>query len=131
MNDLRKELETKLDGLKTEIEKVYLEEIDLTVYCRGMDMSDLSSLDSEQFEVDAKGNVSMNRDHNRERILVRGLCDKDGKRLYSDNDIALVSKFPMRIMRQAYDTIERLSGRTRLEQEKIQKKSVSAGTTSF
>lgn len=123
MNDLKELLEKKLGGLKAQIEKVYLKEIDLDVYCRGMDMADLSSLDAEQFEIDSSsGKVTMNRKNNRERILVRGLCDETGKRLYSDKDIALVSNFPMRVMRLAYDTIERLSGRSREEQDIIKKK---------
>ncbi len=123
MNELKELLEKKLGGLKAQIEKVHLKEIDLDVYCRGMDMADLSSLDAEQFEIDSSsGKVTMNRENNRERILVRGLCDETGKRLYSDKDIALVSKFPMRVMRLAYDTIERLSGRSREEQDIIKKK---------
>jgi len=122
MNDLRQELETKLGGIKTHIEKVHIKEIDLDVFCRGMELADLSSLDAEQFEVDDTGKVTMNRKNNRERIIVRGLCDEKGERLYGDKDITLVSKFPVRIMREVYDAIERLSGRTQSEQDKIKKK---------
>jgi hypothetical protein len=46
----------------------------------------------------------------RARLLVRCICDADGKRLFADGDVEQVAGLPARVIDPLFEVAQRLSG---------------------
>jgi hypothetical protein len=62
----------------------------------------------------------------RAKLCVRAWCDPDGKRIFADDDVELVSGFPATIIDRIYDAAQKLNQLRREDVEDLRKNSRAA-----
>ena len=80
----------------------------------------------EQSFVDSKGNRKEVVENIRAGLAARTVCDADGKRLFSDKDIAALGKKSAAALDRIFEVSQRLSGLSKSEIKK-KKKNCGAG----
>ena len=91
----------------------------------------LTGLENDEFEKSflqetAKGEMKVDRKYIREKLLSWTCVDKDGKRLFSEGDIALLAEKNAAPLRRLQIVAQKLSGIGEKEVEEIAKNSEAA-----
>jgi hypothetical protein len=115
------DIKEKLLALKPKIEKVDVPEVG-TVWVRGMTAIELDQWVANHAKTDS-------RDHYHAFLIARTLCDENGKRLFTDEELKKVSTLPSQVADRLWDIAARLSGITK-EAEEANRKNSEADQTS-
>lgn len=94
------------------------------VYVRGMSGTERDIWEQTIFE-ERKASGDSVYPHYRASLVVKTACDKDGSRLFSDDDIKKVSKLPASVIEPIHDKGAKLSGITAGDAEALAKNSQS------
>ena len=91
----------------------------------------LTGLENDEFEKsflqeNSKGEMKVDRKYIREKLLAWTCVDKDGKRLFSEGDIALLAEKNAAPLRRLQIVAQKLSGIGEREVEEIAKNSEAA-----
>lgn len=121
---LTKEQIIGFDDLKSEA--VEVPEWGGTVFIRRMTGAERDAYEADVFET--KGTtVTMKRENFRAKLVSRCLVDEAGERLFSDAEIATLSKKSAAALDKCFSAAQRINGMAAVEQEKIEKNSVAGG----
>lgn len=102
------------------IEKVEVPEWAGSVWIRCMTGTERDAFESEAYAVRGK-NVEINRDNFRARLLVRVLADKDGKRIFADQDVPALGGKSAKALDRLFAVAMRLNGLSREDMEELTK----------
>ena len=84
-----------------------------SVYVRGLTARERGQFEASMVEVDRKTGERRPKTGNlRARLVVIGVCDEAGRRVFSDEDIPALGKKAALGMERLFDTIRNLSGMT-------------------
>lgn len=112
----------ELLGAKCAIELVEIEANGKrdVVYVRGMSGTERDVWEQTVFQERKKAGSDV-YPHYRASLIVKTACDKEGNRLFSDEDIKKVSLLPASVTEPIHDKASRLSGITQADAEELAK----------
>ena len=114
-----------LGATDIKVEKVNVPEWGGDVYVKGM-----SGAERDKFEasiVETRGSQQkLNMTNVRAKLACYTICDKDGKRLFTDNEIGELAKKSASALQRIFDAAQKLSGIGAGEVENLLKNSESA-----
>jgi hypothetical protein len=96
-----------------EIETLHVRAWKKDVFVRGMSAKDFASYQSSNINIAFEAGVTttgVTLDNNNAKIAVRCLCDKNGKRLFSDDDAAVLGEKSAKALAEIVPVASRLSG---------------------
>jgi len=79
------------------------------LYVREMNGTERDAYEAQQLSANKAGSGLENF---RARLLVRVIVDKDGNRVFGDDDVAALGKLPAREIRKAFDIASKLNALT-------------------
>jgi hypothetical protein len=79
------------------------------VFLRALPMTDLDEFESENYVFDGK-TVKFNRRDYRARLLIRAICDEEGKPLFTLKDIGALGKKSGPFLHECFKAAQRLNG---------------------
>jgi len=91
------------------VEAVSIPGIAEPISIRGLTAGERDSFEAACF-IGKGTNREMNFVNLRARLLVRCICDADGKRLFADGDVEQVAGLPARVIDPLFEVAQRLSG---------------------
>jgi hypothetical protein len=91
------------------IEAVTVSGLDAPVHVRGLTGRERDGFESACFSQRGKNRV-LDTENIRAKLLVRSLCDADGKRLFDDGDAMMLGDMPSSVLDQLFTVAQRLSG---------------------
>jgi hypothetical protein len=114
--------DTILQARNARLEPMESPEFGGTVYVRAMSGTERDAFEDETYKVNGKS-VELNRRNGRARLLVRCLCDAEGKRLFTDADAQALGEQPAYLLDPLYAKALRLNGFTASDVEELAKNS--------
>lgn len=106
----------------TRYEEVEVKEWGGWVRVRGMSGEERDAL--EQSTIAGRGkNMHANYENFRAKLVATAVVDEEGRRIFSDADIAILGKRSARCLQMVYDAASRLSGVTEDDAEELTKNS--------
>jgi hypothetical protein len=93
-----------------------------TVYVRNITAAELDSWQCETYVANG-GNVEVNRENIRCRLLIRSLVDEAGQRIFADNEAHLLGAKNTKVVERLYKVAEKLNAVTSAEVEELAKNS--------
>lgn len=96
-----------------EIEPIDIPELGGTVYVKGMSGKDRDAFEAWALSDRGPRNI-------RGKAAARCLCDKDGSRLFSDQDAGRLGNAKVSILQKVFATIQRLSGLTKEDVDELE-----------
>lgn len=95
-----------------------------TVMVRGLNGTERDAFEAESYRVRGK-DVEINRANLRSRLLVRAIVDDQGKRIFTDDDIAMLGAKSAAALDRVMEVAQRLSGIGNDDVEELAKNSDS------
>lgn len=89
------------------------------VYVREMTAAERDAFEAEILDRKSDGEVEVDLQNIRARLLVRVLCDEDGDRLFDDADIEPLSRKSGAVMGRLFQVAQKLNGLTAQDIEEI------------
>lgn len=111
-------------------EDVYVERWKLTVRVKAMSASEYDSFQKSVVTIDKKGNPTQDIANKRAKLLARCLCDKDGKRLFTEADIEALGRKSAIPLDQLIEAASRVNRMTAESVEELRKNSETQSSDS-
>lgn len=115
-----------LSKRKLRIEEVSVPEWGDTVFVKELNAAERDQFETSMMKVDRKGRFAgTNMVNLRARLAALAICDKDGNRLFSDEDAAALGLESAAVLDRVFSVAQRLAGITEADMADLEKNSVS------
>jgi hypothetical protein len=105
-------------------EKVHIAPLDKFVYACGMTLREKDKFESEWITFDNDGKPVRNQDNVRAKLIVKCVCDEEGKRIFKDEDADdIVGNLPAGIMDSLFKACQKVNGMGAEAKEEVKKTS--------
>lgn len=106
-----------------EREQVHVPEWDLDVWVRGLTAAERDAYEAEVVQLDDAGDVHMDRQNARAKLVVKCTVDEDGQRVFEPGDVDLLGEKSGKAVDRLFDAAQRLSGITEEDLDELVGKS--------
>lgn len=93
-----------------------------TVYVRSMTSDERDEWEAGQYQLNG-ANIVANRKQVRARLILRCLCDADGKRVFGDNDLSMIGGLDARLTDPLYEAAYKINRLSKADVEELEKNS--------
>jgi len=100
------------------IESVTVDGLATPVYVRGLTGKERDGFEAACFVQRGKTRI-LNTDNIRAKLLVRAICDQDGVRLFTDNEVDVLGDMPAAVLDELFTVAQKLSGLSSTDVEEL------------